>query len=62
MEKSTWTLGGVIVVLCMLSVILTANPAQVNATKKASQDGKAKTEQTTTPVQNTAPVQDPATK
>lgn len=50
MEKSTWTLGGIIIVLCLLSVILTANPAVINAPSKAKTN-------TTAPVQNTAPIQ-----
>lgn len=59
MEKSTWTLGGVIIVLCLLSVILTADPALVNAPVKTETPAK-----TGAPVQNTttAPTNVPATK
>lgn len=61
MEKSTWTLGGVIIVLCMLSVILTANPAVMNAptTTKPATEAPANT---TAPVETTAPVTAPAAK
>lgn len=34
MEKSTWTLGVVVIVLIMLSVILTAKPSQIAPQKK----------------------------
>ena len=61
MEKSTWTLGGVIIVLCMLSVILTANPAVINAPTKAKPTTETPT-QNTAPVQNTTPVTAPAAK
>ncbi|MDR2206557.1 MAG: preprotein translocase subunit SecG [Flavobacteriaceae bacterium] len=30
MEKATWTLGGTIIVLILLSVILTAKPSHIN--------------------------------
>ena len=60
MEKSTWTLGGVIIVLCMLSVILTANPAVINAPTKANTTTEAPTPNSA-PVQ-TAPISVPAAK
>ncbi|MFC6267281.1 preprotein translocase subunit SecG [Frigoriflavimonas asaccharolytica] len=59
MEKSTWTLGGVIIVLCLMSVILTANPALINASTKSKDAAPAKTE---APANSNTPVQAPATK
>lgn len=41
MEKATWTLGGVIVVLIMLSVILTAKPSTVIPTTPAKKETSA---------------------
>lgn len=60
MEKSTWTLGVVIIALCMLSVILTANPAVINAPTTAKPVTEAPAG--SPPVQNTAPVTAPAAK
>lgn len=53
MEKATWTLGGVIISLCLLSVILTASPGTVNAPAKAKQS-------TTAPASNTPPASNQA--
>ena len=56
MEKTTWTLGGTIVLLCLLSVILTAKP-KVTANPAAA---PAKTEapaKQNTPASQSAPVQ-----
>lgn len=53
MEKATWTLGGIIVVLCLLSVILTAKP-KINIPAKTP----TKTERTTqqnAPAKQSAP-------
>ena len=55
MEKATWTLGGVIIALCLLSVILTANPATLNAPTKAKPSTTAPAS-TTPPASNQAPV------
>lgn len=59
MEKSTWTLGGIIIALCMLSVILTANPAVINSPKTAKPATEAPVS-TTPPASNQAPVSVPA--
>ena len=61
MEKATWTLGGVVVGLCLLSVILTAKP-EVSAPKApavtkevpASKSGNSSTTTTTVPAQKPA--------
>lgn len=59
MEKSTWTLGGVIIVLCLLSVILTANPSTVSAPAKAAPTTTVPASNTP-PASNQAPVSTPA--
>jgi preprotein translocase subunit SecG len=64
MEKSTWTLGGVIIVLCLLSVIITANPSVINAPTKAKTSDKAPVEKTapaTNAPANSTPISTPAT-
>ncbi len=54
MEKATWTLGGTIVVLILLSVILTANPSQVQQiTAPAKKEAPAKQQNTQTPANTT---------
>lgn len=61
MEKATWTLGGTIVGLILLSVVLTAKPtsampAPAGKTAPVQKSGPAN------PAPTTAPVQVPATK
>ena len=58
MEKATWTLGGVIVALIVLSVVITGKPT---ATQKLPAQ-KANTTQQTAPVQNTPATTAPATQ
>jgi preprotein translocase subunit SecG len=65
MEKATWTLGITIVVICMLSVILTAKPkaagtvpAQAPVQTEAPAQNAPATNSGTAPVQT--PVQTPA--
>lgn len=69
MEKATWTIGGVIVILCVLSVIMTAKPGMVTApapAKPATTEAPAGNAPANTapaaPVQSTpAPTSAPAT-
>lgn len=62
MEKATWTLGGTIIVLILISVVITGKPSQVAPTAKqpvkqeapAKQTAPASSTTTTTPT--TTPV------
>ena len=58
MEKATWTLGGTIIVLILLSVVITGKPSQVapNQQQPVKKEAPAKqsapaSSKTTTPVQ-----------
>ena len=58
MEKATWTLGGTIIVLILLSVVITGKPSQVAPNQPAKKEAPAKqsapASSTTTPAK--APV------
>lgn len=56
MEKATWTLGGTIIGLILLSIILTGKPSQTQNTNLP-----AKREAINRSAPQTAPVQTPAT-
>lgn len=51
MEKATWVLGGLIVVLILLSVVMTAKPSQVIPKMPTQKEAPAK--QSNTPVKST---------
>lgn len=63
MEKATWTLGGTIIVLILLSVVITGKPSQVapaqqpakkEAPAKQTAPASSSTTTTTTPAQTPA--------
>lgn len=60
MEKATWTLGGTIIVLILLSVVITGKPSQALPQQPAKKEAPAKqsapASSTTTPAQTPAPV------
>ncbi|WP_326982508.1 preprotein translocase subunit SecG [Chryseobacterium sp. MYb264] len=59
MEKATWTLGGTIIVLILLSVVITGKPSV--AAPSAAQPVKTEAPaQSNTPASTTAPAQTPA--
>lgn len=67
MEKSTWTLAGVICALIILSIVMTAKPSPAINSIPASKNAPAPKQSApqTAPVQQTLPVQPvpaPATK
>lgn len=59
MEKATWTLGGTIIVLILLSVIITGKPSQT-APVKIPTKKEAPAKQSAPASQTTAPAQTPA--
>lgn len=61
MEKATWTLGSVIVILCLLSVIMTAKPTATatGPARVAPQEAPVRSTPNTPPA-NPGPVQTPA--
>ncbi|MDF2932291.1 MAG: secG [Chryseobacterium sp.] len=63
MEKSTWTLGAVIIVLILISVVVTGKPKQAApAIPAAPTKTEAPAKQTAPASKTTAPVNVPATK
>lgn len=63
MEKSTWTLGAVIIVLILISVVVTGKPKQsAPAIQTAPTKTEAPAKQTAPASTTTAPVSVPATK
>lgn len=62
MEKATWTLGGIIVVLILLSVILTAKPSQTIQKAPAKQEAPAPQTAPGTNSSATMPIPAPASK
>jgi preprotein translocase subunit SecG len=58
MEKATWTLGGVIIVLILLSVILTGKPTQTAPVQQ--QPVKQEAPVKSAPASTSTPVQTPA--
>lgn len=53
MEKSTWTLGVTIVLLCLLSVVLTAKPERAVAPTSKQATSAEQTQKTTTSAEDT---------
>ncbi|CAD7800495.1 Protein-export membrane protein SecG [Chryseobacterium aquaeductus] len=62
MEKSTWTLGAVIIVLILISVVVTGKPKQSAPIPQAPGKTEAPANQTAPASKTTAPVTVPATK
>ena len=63
MEKSTWTLGAVIIVLILISVVVTGKPKQAAPViPTAPTETEAPANQTAPASKTTAPVSTPATK
>ena len=59
MEKATWTLGGVIIVLILLSVVLTGKPTQVAPAQQQPVKQEAPAKQSA-PASTSTPAQTPA--
>jgi protein translocase, SecG subunit len=57
MEKATWTLGGTIIVLILLSVVITGKPSAAPVPVPASKEAPAK--QSAVPANSTAPATTP---
>ncbi|WP_292008490.1 preprotein translocase subunit SecG [Chryseobacterium sp.] len=54
MEKATWTLGGTIIVLILISVVVTGKPSQVAPTSQPVKKEVPASQSTTTPAQTPA--------
>lgn len=63
MEKATWTLGGTIIVLILLSVVITGKPSQAAPAKQLPTKKEAPAKQSSAPASSTTttPAQAPAT-
>ncbi|GAA5095984.1 hypothetical protein GCM10023210_29300 [Chryseobacterium ginsengisoli] len=59
MEKATWTLGGTIIVLILLSVVLTGKPTQAAPVQVPTQK-EAPAKQSSAPASKATPAQTPA--
>ena len=59
MEKATWTLGGTIIVLILLSVVITGKPS-ATAPVQTPAKKEAPAKQSSAPASATTPVQTPA--
>ncbi|MBB6369006.1 preprotein translocase subunit SecG [Chryseobacterium shigense] len=61
MEKATWTLGAVIIVLILISVVITGKPATVAPTQQpVKKETSAPAKQSAPAATTTAPAQTPA--
>lgn len=58
MEKATWTLGGTIIVLILISVVITGKPSQVAPAQKQPVKKEAPAKQSA-PASTTTPAQTP---
>lgn len=61
MEKATWTLGGTIIVLILLSVVITGKPSQVTSTQQPAKKEAPAKQSAPASSKTTTPVQAPAT-
>lgn len=59
MENATWTLGGLIIVLIIVSVVITAKPSQMIPAQASPRSQSAPTQQSA-PAQNNATLPAPA--
>ncbi|RXM38093.1 preprotein translocase subunit SecG [Chryseobacterium sp. CH21] len=60
MEKATWTLGGTIIVLILLSVVITGKPSQVLPTQQQPAKKEAPAKQSAPASKTATPAQTPA--
>ena len=61
MEKATWTLGGTIIVLILLSVVITGKPSQVAPNQQPAKKEAPAKQSAPVSSKTTTPVQAPAT-
>ena len=61
MEKATWTLGGTIIVLILLSVVITGKPSQVTSTQQPAKKEAPAKQSAPASSKTTTPAQAPAT-
>ncbi|WP_223601205.1 preprotein translocase subunit SecG [Chryseobacterium sp. GVT01B] len=59
MEKATWTLGGTIIVLILISVVITGKPSQVAPTQKQPVKKEAPAKQSAPASSTTTPAKTP---